>query len=44
MLLLFRLVLLAKSQANKVLLLIAFGVLSVLRQIMGTGSAQCLLA
>ena len=44
MILLFCLVRLAKSQATKVLLLIAFGVLSVLlRQIIGTGSARCLL-
>ncbi len=43
MILLFRIIPLAKSQANKDLLLIAFGVLSGLRQIMGTGSAQCLL-
>ena len=44
MVLLFCLVRLAKSQANKVLLLIALAVLSgLLRQIMGTRSAQCLL-
>ena len=44
MILILCLVRLAKSQANKVLLLIAFGVLSgLLRQIMGTRSAQCLL-
>ena len=45
MILLFCLVLLAKSQANKVLLLITFGVLSGrLRQIMDTGSTHTSLA
>ena len=44
MILLFRRLLLAKSQANKVLLLITFGVLSGrLRQIIDTGSAHNLL-